>query len=168
MKLSIKTDAKPLLKLFKGVADGIKSQEQAMKLTGDYVVKSVRENFLQGGRPNKWAPNSPVTLAMKLGKSKGKARAKKAATNKVLVGLGMRGGLMGGIHYKANANEVVIQPDKKPYAAIHQFGGMAGRNRKVKIPARPYLVLQPGDIPKIQQIISKEIGKMIGGLVAKS
>lgn len=25
------------------------------------------------------------------------------------------------------------------YAAIHQFGGKAGRGRKVKIPARPYL-----------------------------
>ena len=25
------------------------------------------------------------------------------------------------------------------YAAIHQFGGMAGRNRKVRIPARPFL-----------------------------
>ena len=27
------------------------------------------------------------------------------------------------------------------YAAIHQFGGRAGRNRKVTIPARPYLPL---------------------------
>ena len=29
----------------------------------------------------------------------------------------------------------------KEYAAIHQFGGMAGRGRKVEIPARPYLPL---------------------------
>lgn len=26
-----------------------------------------------------------------------------------------------------------------PYAAIHQFGGLAGRGRKSRIPARPYL-----------------------------
>ena len=26
-----------------------------------------------------------------------------------------------------------------PYAAIHQFGGMAGRGRKVRIPARPFM-----------------------------
>jgi phage gpG-like protein len=33
------------------------------------------------------------------------------------------------------------------YAAIHQFGGMAGRNRKVKIPARPFLpVNAAGDL----------------------
>ena len=29
----------------------------------------------------------------------------------------------------------------EPYAAIHQFGGKAGRGRKVDIPARPFLVL---------------------------
>ena len=33
----------------------------------------------------------------------------------------------------------------EPYAAIHQFGGKAGRGRKVDIPARPYLVLTPQD-----------------------
>jgi len=27
----------------------------------------------------------------------------------------------------------------KIYAAIHQFGGKAGRNKNVEIPARPYL-----------------------------
>jgi phage gpG-like protein len=26
-----------------------------------------------------------------------------------------------------------------PYAAIHEYGGSAGRNRSVQIPARPYL-----------------------------
>ncbi|MDK4527295.1 phage virion morphogenesis protein, partial [Kingella kingae] len=31
------------------------------------------------------------------------------------------------------------------YAAIHNFGGMAGRNRKVRIPARPFLVLTNED-----------------------
>jgi phage gpG-like protein len=31
-----------------------------------------------------------------------------------------------------------------PYAAIHQFGGMAGRGKKVKIPARPYLAVSRG------------------------
>ncbi|MBR0574079.1 phage virion morphogenesis protein [Pasteurella atlantica] len=31
------------------------------------------------------------------------------------------------------------------YATIHQFGGMAGRNKKVKIPARPFLTLTSED-----------------------
>jgi len=31
----------------------------------------------------------------------------------------------------------------KPYSAIHQFGGMAGRGHSAKIPARPYLPFHP-------------------------
>jgi phage virion morphogenesis protein len=30
----------------------------------------------------------------------------------------------------------------KPYAAIHQFGGKAGRGHKVTIPARPYMPIR--------------------------
>lgn len=34
----------------------------------------------------------------------------------------------------------------KVYAAIHQFGGQAGRGRKVTIPARPFLPLEDGGL----------------------
>jgi phage virion morphogenesis protein len=36
--------------------------------------------------------------------------------------------------------QVGVTPN--PYAAIHQFGGMAGRGRKVKIEARPFLPMR--------------------------
>jgi len=160
-KFSITADVLPVMRWLKAAAFGVKANKRAMALAGDYAVKSIRQNFLAGGRPEKWKPLSPVTLAMKLGKSKGKARAKKAKTNKVLIGLGMKGGLMGSIHYKASDSEVVIGPDSKPYAAIHQFGGMAGRNRKVKIPARPYMVLQKDDVGNIARIIENEIARAI-------
>ena len=32
-----------------------------------------------------------------------------------------------------------------PYAAIHNEGGMAGRNRSAEIPARPYMGFGDGD-----------------------
>jgi phage virion morphogenesis protein len=36
----------------------------------------------------------------------------------------------------------------KPYAAIHQFGGQAGRGKNVTIPARPYLpITADGELP---------------------
>ena len=43
------------------------------------------------------------------------------------------------------------------YAAIHQFGGQAGRNRKVTIPARPYLPLNTaGEIaPSLDRAINR-------------
>jgi phage virion morphogenesis protein len=47
------------------------------------------------------------------------------------------------------------------YARIHQLGGMAGRGRKVKIPARPYLVFRPEDpaaiAKKMEQYIATNV-----------
>lgn len=42
-------------------------------------------------------------------------------------------------------NNIAIVGTNEPYAAIHQFGGKAGRGRKVDIPARPFLILTPQD-----------------------
>ena len=35
------------------------------------------------------------------------------------------------------------------YAAIHQLGGQAGRNKSVEIPARPYLFLTEDDYSEV-------------------
>jgi phage virion morphogenesis protein len=43
------------------------------------------------------------------------------------------------------------------YAGIHQFGGMAGRNRKVEIPARPFFGLNQQD----EQDIADKIAEML-------
>ena len=37
------------------------------------------------------------------------------------------------------------------YAAIHQLGGQAGKNKSVSIPARPYLNLTSDDLDDILQ-----------------
>lgn len=39
------------------------------------------------------------------------------------------------------------------YARIHQLGGMAGRGRKVRIPARPYLGVSDGDRQSILGLV---------------
>lgn len=43
----------------------------------------------------------------------------------------------------------------KVYAAIHQFGGEAGRGRKVEIPARPYLPITTDG--KLQPVAREEV-----------
>lgn len=48
------------------------------------------------------------------------------------------------------------------YAAIHEFGGMAGRGLKSKIPARPFLKPALEDnVIAISRIIQKEIAKEV-------
>ena len=45
----------------------------------------------------------------------------------------------------------------KEYAAIHHFGGMAGRGRRVRIPARPFLGIGPQDKAAIVEMVESYI-----------
>ena len=46
------------------------------------------------------------------------------------------------------------------YAAIHQFGGRAGRGRKAKLPARPYLGIDERDQTNILLIVSRALERV--------
>lgn len=46
-------------------------------------------------------------------------------------------------------DESVIIGSNLDYAAIHQLGGQASKNRSVSIPARPYLKLSDNDFEEI-------------------
>jgi len=60
----------------------------------------------------------------------------------------MRGELVASITSKYDDNSAVVGTNKR-YAAIQQFGGNAGRNKKVEIPARPYLKLTDSENAEI-------------------
>lgn len=135
-----------------------------MKITGEIVVKSVRENFLQQGRPTTWKPLSQGTRFGIIGGSRGfkksgdmkRGARRKLVDRKILIDRGMAGGFMGSIHYQATPNSVSVGTEK-PYGAIHQFGGMAGRNKKVRIPEREYLLLQDEDKPVIIDVFKRHV-----------
>jgi phage virion morphogenesis protein len=50
------------------------------------------------------------------------------------------------------ANSILIGTNMD-YAAIHQFGGKAGRDKKVSIPARPYLMFQDEDVNYLEMTL---------------
>lgn len=52
-------------------------------------------------------------------------------------------------------NDSAVIGSNLEYAAIHQLGGQAGRNKKVNILARPYLKLTDEDLKEIIKIIEK-------------
>ena len=58
-------------------------------------------------------------------------------------------------------NSEAIVGSNKVYAAIHQFGGKAGRGRKVEIPARPFLALTPQDEADILEDIQDYFQRLI-------
>ena len=127
----VKVDDKEVRKLLGGILKRMGNPGPAMKILGAIVRTSSVRNFEKGGRPTKWKALSPETLKTKKGTA-------------ILREQGMAGGLMGAVNYKPFSDKVVIWADKV-YAAIHHFGGKAGRGRKVTIPARPYMMVQDED-----------------------
>ena len=55
-------------------------------------------------------------------------------------------------------NDSAVIGSNLEYAAIHQLGGQAGRNKSVEIPARLYLQLTPEDFEEIFQACEDFLG----------
>lgn len=132
MKISLATNLE--LKALSQVRNNLDTKkEELLEGIGLIMVASVIENFEEQGRPNRWEANAPATLKRKTG-------------SMILHESGL---LKGGITFETDLDEntVYIGPSgpAAPYAAIHNFGGKAGRNKSVTIRARKYLVVQELD-----------------------
>ena len=156
MDITVTIDDHEVRAALEAVAARVNNLAPLFHEIGQYYEGRVLENFARESDPagNKWAPLSAVTLMNRLGLQRGfkksgalSVKGKKIITTKAL--LFQSGNLRKSIHYQSTATSVIIgtgaidKVDK--YAAIHQFGGMAGRwRRRVSIPARPYLAMNQG------------------------
>jgi len=120
-----------------------------MRSMGGIVRSDTLQRFESQQAPDgkPWAPlalATKVTRARRVTSGKFRKRSggytKRAAgiigTAKALLDTGV---LRGSIQVGEVARDSVSVGSRMKYAAIHQFGGKAGRGRKVTIPARPYL-----------------------------
>ncbi|SFF27449.1 phage virion morphogenesis (putative tail completion) protein [Fontimonas thermophila] len=118
-----------------------------MQQIGDALLDRTRQRFVTSTAPDgtPWQPNAPATIAAYLKPYGGMRRkdgslskrgAARAAAKKPLIGETRT--LSRQFYVRADRHSVVLA-STAPYAAIHQFGGRAGRGRKVTIPARPFL-----------------------------
>ena len=105
-------------RLSRGVSD---NRYLLMRRLAGTMRYAVAQNFNQGGRPE-W-------LALKYRSG---------------IPLNDTGALRQSID-ELSDNDTALVGTNMVYAAIHQFGGWAGRNRKVYIPARPFLQLTNED-----------------------
>ena len=108
-----------------------------MKNIAGIFAYSTEENFANEGRPDKWLDLSERT----------KKQRKKTGHWPGQI-LQVTGQLVSSIstHYD---NESAIIGSNLDYAAIHQLGGQAGKNKSVSIPARPYLLLTDENLEEI-------------------
>jgi len=117
---------------------------------GEIALTSIRKNFEQGGRPGKWPGLKASTIKGRL--------AQGHWPGKILIRHGVSGGLLGSLSYKASPDRVVVSANKA-YAAIHHFGGKAGRGKKATIPARPFMLVQDEDWAEIKKLAGEYLLK---------
>lgn len=134
------------------------------------IIASVQKNFQVGGRPP-WKPLAISTIIKWIGGPKSPQRkswfTKSGALTKKAVGyvlsrrpLWDTGTLVRSVRpgpVTLSQCAVVAGGGAAPYAPIHQFGGFTGKNKKVYIPARPYMVLQFEDRSGISKDITEHL-----------
>lgn len=141
--------------LFEDLARQINSVPLPVHDIAAVIQSSIASNFRAGGR---YADGEEITL-LSGGSNTWKPLAE--STKKRYKAKGLRtdrtlsrsaGGLASAIEVRGEGNRIIISA-LKPYAAIQNFGGAAGRNGSSIIPAAPYLVLQKHDLDDIRDII---------------
>lgn len=167
-EFEIQIDDKALRGKLKALDARLGDMRPAFAEIGEILKVSAVRNLEVGGRysvpgswrggSNRWKPLSVKTLfsgkAKKFATKSGRFRKsveERFQNRAILVG---QGRLMNSINYRADRDSVRIGSNLV-YAAIHNAGGLAGRNKKVPIPARPYLVVQAEDLGDINEVIDR-------------
>lgn len=138
MDINLKVATPALERLAQKLAD----KTPVHRMIAGTMADKVEENFEQEGRPD-WMDLAESTEAKRL--KKGNWPGKK---------LQVSGGLASSVSTAWDANSATVGSNLE-YAAIHQFGGQAGRNRAVTIPARPFLQLTEADVEEIREEVQE-------------
>ena len=145
--IEIKFENREILDKILEVAKQCENLRPLMKNIAGIFADSTEDNFAEEGRPDKWVELSEVTknLRKEINKYPGQI-------------LQVTGQLASSVNTYYD-NDSAIIGSNLAYAAIHQLGGQAGRNKKVTIPARPYIKLVNDDYDEIMHEIEEHLIK---------
>jgi phage virion morphogenesis protein len=168
----ITLDDRDVQEALKKLAAKVGNLTPVLDKIGSFYTRNVRSNFDAQADPagQKWQKLAAATLMMGLASKKG--FKKKGSLSKkgkqYLQGkriLIASGNLMEHVQHQATADSLIVGvvggKEAIKYAAIHQFGGKAGRGKKVTIPARPYLAENEGESMKLADRDKKMILEML-------
>jgi phage virion morphogenesis protein len=143
------------------VEDRMKHLQHFYEAAGEILVGSIVKNFEEQGRPNRWKPLSAATVMGGAGYG-GQRMTRRGQVTKgferhlqgkqILITRGM---LRNSIKKEATSEHAVAGSNLQ-YAAIHNFGGEAGRkSARVLIPARPFVMAQPEDHARMNEALRR-------------
>ena len=135
--IEIKIDNKNIERKLLELAQKGENLRPLMKNIAGIFASATEENFKNEGRPDKWTELSEATKKQRTKQKKWPGQI-----------LQVSGQLASSISTQYDDESAIIGSNLD-YAAIHQLGGQAGKNKKVEIPARPYLKLTDDDFNEI-------------------
>ena len=135
--IEIKINNKDVERKLLELAQKSENLRPLMKNIAGIFASATEENFKNEGRPDKWTELSEATKKQRTKQKKWPGQI-----------LQVSGQLASSISTQYDDESAVIGSNLD-YAAIHQLGGQAGKNKKVEIPARPYLKLTDDDFEEI-------------------
>lgn len=142
--IEIKIDNKEVEKALLEIAQKTSNLRPLMKNIAGIMADSTEENFKEEGRP-KWKDLSEKTKTVR--------KKTRHYPGQILQ---VSGQLALSVTTQYDDSSAIIGSNKV-YAAIHQLGGQAGKNKKTTIPARPYLVVTDDDFEDILSQTQKYI-----------
>lgn len=131
----------------------------AMRLIAASIEAATQLRFKDGRDPGgaPWKPLAPSTRRVRAMRSRSRGGAAvAAAVSGPMQPLLDTGQLRRSITSTYGAKEAVVGTNLR-YAPIHQFGGQAGRRRRTRIAARPYLGLSVADRDDILDILREHL-----------
>lgn len=167
--IEITADTERVRAMLQRLAQRMGHLTPVMRQMGDVLRNDALANFKGQHSPSgaPWAKLAPSTLLARaqrlsgkggLYTQKGRLRKKAQRLISEAKALQDRGVLRQSVQtLAASANSVTVG-SRLPYAAIHQLGGQAGRGRKVRIPARPYLGMSANAERQIINTINAYLG----------
>lgn len=158
MDVMVKLDDVSVQYLFRQLIDRGTKMQPLMQDIGEFLAESTKQRFQTSTTPDgsRWVPNAPATYLAYLSKFKSFGKngrinasgAGRAIGKKPLIDTGV---MALTINYQATESTVDVSSGHE-YSAIHQFGGQAGKNKSVTIPARPFLGLSSDDLARIRDL----------------
>ena len=154
MTITVTVDDRHIGDMLRKLQQRAANLRPVMEQIGDALREDSMRAFDEQRSPEgaPWIPLAGSTLARRRG---GGAGAKTLLDTGVLrnsIGRPMSGGV------RTVTKSSVAIGSRQPYAAIHQFGGMAGRRRATQIPARPFLGLSEQGKEEVLDLINAYFG----------
>lgn len=140
--IKLEFDNKEVISNLHELAKKCENLRPLMKNIAGVFASSTEENFKNEGRPDKWTDLKDIT------------KEKRKKINKWPGQILQVEGILADSITTQYDNDSAVIGSNLDYAAIHQLGGKAGTNKKVEIPARPYLKLSNDDYDEILDMIN--------------